>query len=508
MVKRSTVPVLVVFFSAILVPTIFGWLSNTPQLSFTGLIANPLDSFSYLAKMRQGYEGAWLFVLPFSSAKSAPSFLFEYYIFLGHLSRWMHISLINMFHLARITNSGILAWSIWIFIDYFYEKPLSDKTKLWRILLLGSGVGWIAAFFQKSTADLWVAEAYPFLASYTNPHFPLSIALMLVLLVASKMRSTRMMFVVSAGSSLVLSIIQPFCVILIGLILGIQLVISAIQKRINKTLIYQLLAIGLFSLPFAWFYWSSISTDPLLQQWNSQNLTQSPVWWDVLAAFSPGIPVVSVGVFLRKWDIFKKHQELWIWLFVGFGCLLLPFQLQRRFLIGIYIPLTMLAWYILSELNSLISTIIVNRIKIGYQILIFPTTILIILLGIFGILQKSPYYFLNRLEVQAINWLQNNGSNESIVFTDPQTSLFIPGMANRRVVYGHPYETPNANTKQGYFDVCLQDFSSDPCKQILHEENVKYFVLNSLRVEIPATWTEPTLLQVYSNDRVKIYEVE
>ena len=47
---------------------------------------------------------------------------------------------------------------------------------------LGLGLGWLALPFGGVPSDFWVAEAYPFLSSYANPHFPLSLALLLWLM--------------------------------------------------------------------------------------------------------------------------------------------------------------------------------------------------------------------------------------------------------------------------------------------------------------------------------------
>ncbi|MCK4961839.1 MAG: hypothetical protein KAS19_05105, partial [Anaerolineales bacterium] len=33
---------------------------------FSGFLINPMDGFSYLAKMRQGAEGSWLLHLPYA----------------------------------------------------------------------------------------------------------------------------------------------------------------------------------------------------------------------------------------------------------------------------------------------------------------------------------------------------------------------------------------------------------------------------------------------------------
>ena len=36
---------------------IAGWLTSSPDLHFTGIITNIPDGHSYIAKMRQGYDG-------------------------------------------------------------------------------------------------------------------------------------------------------------------------------------------------------------------------------------------------------------------------------------------------------------------------------------------------------------------------------------------------------------------------------------------------------------------
>jgi hypothetical protein len=52
---------------------------------FAGFLLNPLDGATYLAKMRQGWEGNWLFTLPFTADPGPGSFLFTYYLLLGPL---------------------------------------------------------------------------------------------------------------------------------------------------------------------------------------------------------------------------------------------------------------------------------------------------------------------------------------------------------------------------------------------------------------------------------------
>ena len=159
-------------------------------------------------------------------------------------------------------------------------------------------------------------------------------------------------------------------------------------------------------------------------QWNSQNITLSTAWWDVLVAFSPAIPFAFGTLFLRKFKVDPKNRVLWIWTVIGLGFLILPISLQRRFLIGIYIPITILAWDGVSLLMKRFSHINLKQISIGYQIFAFPTNVLLIIIGIFGIIQKSPYYFLRLPEKQAIEWLSSAGTSDYVVFSD-STDKFI-----------------------------------------------------------------------------------
>src|SRR4030042_5617993 len=90
-------------------------------------------------------------------------------------------------------------------------------------------MGWLAFPFGKITSDLWISEAYPFLSAYTNPHFALGLALMLILLTfivkgnglnESHPDHKRITSGLRVGlTSLLLAIISPFGVIVVLVVL-------------------------------------------------------------------------------------------------------------------------------------------------------------------------------------------------------------------------------------------------------------------------------------------------
>src|SRR3974377_632874 len=93
-------------------PYLFGVLAAGPDRVFTGLQVNPLDGLSYLAKMRLGFDGEWLFHLPFTPEQGQSVFLFTYFLALGHLARILGLPLILVFHAARLIGAFALLWMI------------------------------------------------------------------------------------------------------------------------------------------------------------------------------------------------------------------------------------------------------------------------------------------------------------------------------------------------------------------------------------------------------------
>src|SRR3990172_2572580 len=75
------------------VPYGLGYQLARPDTEFTGVLMNPEDSQSYFAKMLQGYDGNWLYTIPFTTEDHAPAFVGGFYLALGHLARTMSLSL-------------------------------------------------------------------------------------------------------------------------------------------------------------------------------------------------------------------------------------------------------------------------------------------------------------------------------------------------------------------------------------------------------------------------------
>jgi hypothetical protein len=61
-----------------------------------------------------------------------------------------------------------------------------------------------------------------------------------------------------------------------------------------------------------------------------------------------------------------------------------------------------------------------------------------------GIQKRDPAIFLTSDEAQAFDWLAKETPPHAIVLAAPKTGLFIPVRTDARVIYGHPFETVEA----------------------------------------------------------------
>ena len=219
--KRITLIVSCLVIILVTLPYLFAFQAGTAENEFGGFLINTFDGHSYLAKMQQGNQGNWKFVLPYTAEPGEGAYLFLFYIFLGHFARIIDLPLIAIFHSARVICAIFLLWTLNIFFRFIFEN---EKAQIlgFSIAALGSGLGWIAVIFGKFTSDFWVAEAYSFLSMYTNPHFSLGLGLMILALIPREQKQ----YYVYLGLGLALGIVQPFAVVIVILVLSIQAVLD------------------------------------------------------------------------------------------------------------------------------------------------------------------------------------------------------------------------------------------------------------------------------------------
>ncbi|HET7010836.1 MAG TPA: hypothetical protein VFI11_08690, partial [Anaerolineales bacterium] len=212
---RILVPVVLVV-AATMVPYLWAWSRSSTGSVFGGFLLNPQDGFSYLAKMRQGFDGSWLFRLPYAADPGPGVFLFTFYLFLGHVSRVLGANPLVVYHAARAIGAVCMFLASRALVEKLVPSP-KGKGWAWAMILVGSGFGWMGLPFGLLALDLWVPEAIPVLAAYASAHFPFAIAVLcMAALAISPGYRGRSAILVAGLSGLLLSILQPFAVAVVA----------------------------------------------------------------------------------------------------------------------------------------------------------------------------------------------------------------------------------------------------------------------------------------------------
>ncbi len=419
---------------------------------FAGFLLNPLDGLTYLAKMRQGWQGSWLFTLPFTTDPGRGSFLFAYYLLLGHIARWLHAPLLVVFHTARVAAGAFMLITVWVFTGTISRDPRTRRLAWW-VMAVGSGLGWIAALAGGFTADLWVAEFVPFLSLLSSAHFPLALALILWIAMRLALPPKPMTFPRGIGLWLLataLAVLQPFALIPIGIAAGVwALWMRWRAGRFPEGSVIGLGLIGLAAVPWLAYDLLLTRTHPQLAIWAAQNLTPTPPIWDV--ALSSGLlgvlAVVAVawrGIRPGSVEVASPESQSFFVVWAVSGALLLyaPLALQRRLMMGWFFPLAglavpLLAYWIGQARRPGM------RIAVSFALLV-PSNVLILAALAGGIMRREPALFLTRDEAAALAYLSEASPASPVVLASPELGAFIPGFSGARVVYGHPMETPDA----------------------------------------------------------------
>ena len=507
--KRVVLIISCLVIILITIPYVYAFQAGSAEFEFGGFLINPTDGHSYLAKMQLGFQGGWKFLLPYTAEPGEGAYLFLFYISLGHLARIANLSLIAVFHIVRVISAIFLLWTLNIgFKGIFINKP-KLQTLGFAIAVLGSGVGWLAVVFGKFTSDFWVAEAYPFLSMYTNPHFSLGLGLMILAIIPDPGRQSRGY----AMLGIALGIVQPFAVVIVILVLSIQAAIELLKygdkasdrikepKPIKKLLFFG--AGGGFVLLYQY---SSILADPVLSIWNQQNITESPDLLDLVISLSPCLILAILGA-VKGWK--NQHGRLIIgWVAVCLILVFIPWNLQRRFLTGIYVPLAGLCVFGVEAIIEKIS-IKFRTVTIILVCLILPTNIVVILSGIQAASCQDQKIYISSAISEGLDWIKGNSEQDAIVLASGNNGLFIPSMTGRQTVYGHPFETIDAEKEKIFVEKFFQgDLSAEMSQDQLDLKGVDYiFYEVDLTQDLAELMREMGNLLVFSNSKVEIYTV-
>jgi hypothetical protein len=484
---------------------------------FTGSVIAVEDGNSYIAKMRLGADGDWLFRTPYSTLPQRGVLAFLPYLLLGKLAgpRPSHAALVLLFHASRLAAIPLAVAATYRFSTWWVS---SERWRRWGTVLatLGGGLGWLLLFLHPQgkavvPLELYSPESFGFLASFAVPHLTLARAALLFGL-AWHLEAVRQGHwgVAPACAWLGLALLQPLALVPVSAALlahaGSTLGWPAVEGR-RPALGSWLKAAGpeLVALALATVYLGvAYLSNPLLQAWARQNLLPSPPVWHYLVSFLLLLPLAGLGA--KSLPGRAEARWLVVWPPMLLALAYAPVGVQRRLVEGIWVGLAVLAAVALEQLSARANW--PKHLGRAVLALSLPASLLLVAAGWRVGSSPAEPAFRPAAEIAAFDWLAAHAPRGSVVLSSFITGNALPAWAPVRVVMGHGPETAGLAQLRPEVQAFFDPAQPDAARRTLMQSQDVAYVLHGPRERALGTWDPAQadfLQRVYADSGYSIY---
>lgn len=507
--KRTDSPIIPLIWAGIIVlaaslPYIAGILFQKQGVHFVGFTYNIDDACVYTSWIRQIADGSIFVRNQFTTAPQAALQFNLFFVVLGLISRLMHLSPVTVFHLSRIVLGIALLMLIWKFSARFLKDP--DERKLIVPLVgLASGLGWMMLGIgdHRGPVDIWQPEAITFLSIYLNPLFLIG----LILMISSvhfllKMQDTGSWKdgALAGLMLLILGNVHTYDVLTVGVVWASYMVVEIIRTRSIQWRTIGLSAMAaLISLPaLAYQYYQYSHVEAFRQRVESQ--TPSPALWAYLMGFGILLVLSIIGGHIARTER-RDVVLLTVWSIVGFAIPYAPVAQQRKLVMGLQIPIAILAAIAVAAIAKRIgpkyagiATILLIAVMIPSNLCRMGEDV-----NFLSANATAPGFraYLTSDEIHAMDWLRVNTKRDDAVLAFPDMALHVPAMAGNQVYYGHWSETPGYADKLNEWMTFVNAQTPDSWRaDFLKRSGAKYVIYFSHPEGLSISLGENRTLQV------------
>jgi hypothetical protein len=417
---------------------------------FSGFLFGVEDGNSYIADMRLGADGAWLFRIPYTTEPQTGALLYLPFLLLGKLAGGaaMHEQLVALFHLARIAAGIAMLLAIYRFLAGFFE---SIALRRWGLVAaaFGGGFGWILLAKGAYPLEFTSPEAFGFLSLFGLPHLAAARALLLLSLAwiispAADENPVRAGVKIGLGFALGW-FFQPLVVVVAWVVTAAYLALLFLRSRIRREpvsvslrapLIRALVAAAI-TLPLLLYSALSFALDPVLRQWAAQNTLPAPPILDYLLSYSVLLIPALGGAWLAR-----REAERWLlpigWMIVVPVLVYLPVSIQRRLAEGFWMALVVLALLFVDRKLKRMAWRPAFVLATG---LLLPAAVLFWGWAFSAALRPAAPIFIPQAEVRALLWLDANAEPGAIVLSGYPAGNALPAWTGLTAFIGHGPET-------------------------------------------------------------------
>ncbi|MDR3708535.1 MAG: hypothetical protein P4L33_09550 [Capsulimonadaceae bacterium] len=515
-----------------LLPDIAGWIQSRPDHVYVGFSYNIDDCYVYMSWARQAFDGHFFARNLFTNAPQLGRQFNLFFLLLGNVCRVMHLPIVAGFEIARIGFGAALLWLIYRFTLWALPGSAAARLTSFALSSLGTGLGWIfsARWIHKNhdismaPVDTWQPEGFTFLSLLLSSLFVVStlliVACIFFLLRAEERASWR--DAVFAGlCAFVLGNIHSYDVLHIAAAWGLYLLVKCIALgKIDWAGWGRAGIAGLLCVPTVAYQFYLYRIDPIFHA-RAQVPTLSFGFWTYALgygltfffALAAVVMLVRAHAFRGYWRSESMPLMLVCWVVGVFALVYMPASFQRKMIMGIHIPLCLLAGaavaYTSAWLASRTKAVTLDFLPVLVVLLSIPSGLVWIDRDIrhinAGNSETQSPSFLTGDDYRVFDWIRANTKPTDSIAGVPSQMLFVPANCDRRVWCGHWGETPNYPEKVRETIWFSKGQLGDP-SAFIEQTRAQYLVWpNDVTSAFP---TPPDYLQaVYANRTYTIYHV-
>jgi hypothetical protein len=510
----------VILFASL--PTLYGWALANDNRVYTGFVYNTEDSNSYIAKMRLGARGEWLFHLFYSPEPHEPALIFPFHLLLGKLGAAAGLPHILTYHVARVLLGLGLLITVYVFVAYFLQD-VTTRRLAWALVTIGSGLGWLLTALGKTDwlgtlpPDFWIPEAFMFLVLYNLPHLALAQSLLLWSLLWTLQGSEKRDLqrgLLGGLAAFGMTWIVPFYAGVLAVAMGAYLVLLILRRRcIPRWELGLMVLVGLFVLPAVIYNAWVFTANPAFRIWAAQKSNPSPhplhyllgyAWLLVPAVWGAKSVIQGEVAHGARNEGLQLLPLLWA---MGSICLAyVPFVSQRRMIVLMQVFLALLAAPCLYTWFGKKRWMLVT-----YVALASLSNLLLVVGSLEPIRQQKTPIYRPAAEIAALEWLDVHADLGETVLASYQVGNVVPAWTDLRVFAGHGPETLHSAEKR---DALMQFFdptTDDAWRQALLRDFGLDYVFHGPQERELGDWDPSTaqyLAPIYGEGVYTIYEVK
>lgn len=440
-----------------------------------------LDYPTYLAKMKLGYEGGWQYINRYTTEPHEPTYVFLFYILLGHLARVLDLNLPLTFHLARFFLAILALRTLCLFLaKYAGEKDLG---KLFFLSVFISGT------FILSIDISPQYHIYAGMAGFT--HYMLTLACLLFFfdtILDYEQNSIYRSMAKGAAALNILAMVHPFMVVLAGLVSTFTVLIN---RRIRQVFPL-LLACALSVTPAMLYFLYIFQTNQVLAGWRQQAVPGLGLL-KYLFHYGPGSLFAYLIIILslaKKIWLPPRGRIFAVWFVTALALFFTPLISSRfQWFFFASVPIAFLSLEFMRYLDTRLNF----RLRIGGTSIITWLLIFLLVLPSFNVIrvidshaykmitykEDYPETFIHPEDMVCYRWLEEKAGPQDIILADEKRGNLVPFLTNSQVYLGHSHETLDYQRKKSLLNAFLsKEYKEFEARDFLNFYRVKYLVIS------------------------------